>query len=206
LEIELRVPLSDRSILRELRIGDVVWVSGVIYTARDLAHRRMVELLKQGRELPFDLRNGAVFHAGPIAKRVGSEWRIISIGPTTSARMDAYVYEIAAQTGLAMFIGKGGMGPSARRACRELGVVYLETVGGAASLLTKSVKRVIEVHWLDLGIPEAVWVLEVDRLGPCIVAIDCGGRDVHEEVLSRARALYSEVVNHALPPGLGSNG
>ncbi len=206
MEVELRFPLSDRSVLRELSVGDVVWVSGVVYTARDLAHRRISELLRRGSRPPFDLRNGAVFHAGPIARKLDSTWIIVSIGPTTSARMDAYAYDIASGTGVAAFIGKGGMGPNARRACRELGVVYLEAIGGTASLLTKSVKKVVDVHWLDLGMPEAVWVLEVERLGPCIVAIDCMGRDIHEEVLSRARAVSKEVESHALPPGLGGYG
>ncbi len=204
----VEVPLRSREIVKELRVGDIVWVSGVVVTMRDLAHRRALELLEKGEEIPFAkyLRNGAIFHAGPIAREVGGEWRIVSIGPTTSARMDRYAYDVVKELGVAVILGKGGMGEGARRACRELGAVYLELVGGTASLITKSVKRVLEVHWLDLGIPEAAWVLEVELMGPCIVAIDSGGRDVHEEVMSRARAMLSEVVEHALPKGLGGNG
>jgi len=207
-DVRLRVPLSDRSVVRSLSAGDTVWLSGIVVTMRDLAHRRAVELLDRGEKPPFAryLANGAVFHAGPIARSVGGEWRIVSIGPTTSARMDRYVDRVVRDLGAALIVGKGGMGSSARRVCRELGAAYLELVGGTASLITRSVRRVVEVHWLDLGVPEAVWVLEVEDMGPCIVAIDSSGRDLHEEVLSRARARLSEATSNALPKGLGGYG
>ena len=207
MEVEIEVPLSDRSILKELRIGDIVWISGIVVTLRDLGHKRVLEYLKSKLEIPFAkwLRNGAVFHAGPVAKKIGDSWRIVSIGPTTSARVDPYAELMVKELGVAIMVGKGGMGPTARKVCRSCEAMYLELVGGTASLITKCIKRVLEVHWLDLGVPEAAWVLEVQRLGPCIVAIDTSGKDVHEEVLSSARARLEEVLRNALPKGLGSN-
>jgi len=200
--LRLRLPLEDRSVLRSLSVGDEVYIDGVVVTMRDLGHRRALEMVRRGESLPVDLRNGGVFHAGPIAIREDGSWRIVSIGPTTSARMDAYVYDLVRELGIAVIMGKGGMGPNAARACRDFGCVYLELIGGTASLITRSVKRVLAVHWLDLGIPEAMWVLEVEGLGPCIVSIDCRGNDIHREVLDRARRRAESVVEELLREGL----
>ncbi len=182
----IELPLEDRDRLRELRAGDTIYLSGRIVTLRDLGHRRALEMLKRGEKLPIDLRGLAVFHAGPIVRRVGDRWEIVSIGPTTSARMDIYVYDLIKLGGVAIVLGKGGMGPNARRACCEFTAIYAELVGGTASLITKAVKEIEAVYWLDLGVPEAMWVLRVENLGPAIVVIDSEGRDLHEEVMRRA--------------------
>ncbi len=192
--MELRLPLENRSVLQTLRVGDIVYLSGVVATMRDLGHRRA---LSTG-STPVDLRNWGIMHAGPVVRREGDSWRIVSIGPTTSRRMDAYVYELVKRFGVAVIVGKGGMGPNARRACRELGAVYLELVGGTASLITKSIKRVVEVHWLDLGVPEAMWILEIEKMGPCIVAIDTHGNDIHESVEKGARERMGTIIDEVL--------
>ena len=96
--------------------------------------------------------------------------------------------------GVALIVGKGGMGINARRACREFGAVYVEPVGGTASLITKAIRGVEAVYWLDLGVPEAMWVLRVENLGPAIVTIDTEGRDLHEEVMSRAHEVVKSLV------------
>lgn len=190
----VELPIENREMLREMRVGDTVYITGTVVTLRDLGHRRAVEMLKRGEKLPIDLGGLAVFHAGPIARRVGEEWKIVSIGPTTSARMDIYVYDLVKMGGVALIVGKGGMGINARRACREFGAIYLELVGGTASLITKAIKGVEAVYWLDLGVPEAMWVLRVENLGPAIVTIDTEGRDLHEEVMSRAREVVKSLV------------
>ena len=190
----VELPIENREMLREMRVGDTVYITGTVVTLRDLGHRRAVEMLKRGEKLPIDLRGLAVFHAGPIVRRVGEEWKIVSIGPTTSARMDIYVYDLVKMGGIALIVGKGGMGINARRACREFGAIYIELVGGTASLITKAIRGVEAVYWLDLGVPEAMWVLRVENLGPAIVTIDTEGRDLHEEVMSRAHEVVKSLV------------
>ncbi len=182
----IELPIENRDRLRELRAGDTIYLSGRIVTLRDLGHRRALEMLKRGEKLPIDLRGLVVFHAGPIVKRLDNQWKVVSIGPTTSARMDIYVYDLIKLSGVAIVLGKGGMGQNARRACREFTAIYAELVGGTASLITKAVKEVEAVYWLDLGVPEAMWVLRVENMGPAIVVIDSEGRDLHEEVMRRA--------------------
>ncbi|HIP57551.1 MAG TPA: hypothetical protein EYH02_05775 [Ignisphaera aggregans] len=190
----IELPIENRGVLKEMRVGDTVYITGTVVTLRDLGHRRAVEMLKRGEKLPVDLRGLAVFHAGPIVRRVGEEWKIVSIGPTTSARMDIYVYDLVKLSGVALIVGKGGMGVNARRACREFGAVYVELVGGTAPLITKAIRGVEAVYWLDLGVPEAMWVLRVENLGPAIVTIDTEGRDLHEEVMSRAYEVVKSLV------------
>ena len=190
----VELPIENREMLREMRVGDTVYITGTVVTLRDLGHRRAVEMLKRGEKLPIDLRGLAIFHAGPIVRRVGEEWKIVSIGPTTSARMDIYVYDLVKLSGVALIVGKGGMGINARRACREFGAIYIELVGGTASLITKAIRGVEAVYWLDLGVPEAMWVLRVENLGPAIVTIDTEGRDLHEEVMSRAHEVVKSLV------------
>ena len=190
----IELPIENRGVLKEMRVGDTVYITGTVVTLRDLGHRRAVEMLKRGEKIPVDLRGLAVFHAGPIVRRVGEEWKIVSIGPTTSARMDIYVYDLVKLSGVALIVGKGGMGVNARRACREFGAVYVELVGGTAPLITKAIRGVEAVYWLDLGFPEAMWVLRVENLGPAIVTIDTEGRDLHEEVMSRAYEVVKSLV------------
>ncbi|RLG47377.1 MAG: fumarate hydratase [Thermoproteota archaeon] len=182
----LRTPLSEEDV-RSLRAGDVVYLSGVVVTARDQAHRRALEIARSGRSLPVDLRGGAVYHCGPIARREGGEWRVYGFGPTTSARMEPVEAEFIERFGVRMVIGKGGMFERTEEAARRFGAVYAAFPGGASVLAVKSVRRVLEVHWLDLGMPEAMWVVEVEDLGPLVVAIDAHGRNLYREVMDRAR-------------------
>jgi len=191
--VRLSTPLSEGDV-RPLSVGDVVYISGTVVTLRDLGHRRALELLRRGGSLPIDLRGLAVFHAGPVVRRVGGRFEIVAIGPTTSARMEPLEPEFIELTGVRMIIGKGGMGRGTAEACRRFGAVYVELVGGTASLITRSVRRVREVHWLDLGVPEAMWVLEVEDMGPAIVSIDAEGRNIHEPVMEKARSVLEELL------------
>ncbi|MEM0027141.1 MAG: FumA C-terminus/TtdB family hydratase beta subunit [Ignisphaera sp.] len=182
---KLRAPLKEEDI-KELRAGDTVYVSGIVYTARDAAHRRFVEYLREGKELPFNLSNSAIYHCGPVAVKEGDKWRIVSAGPTTSMRMEPYEHIAIERLGVKMIIGKGGMGKKTAEACKKHGAVYTVFTGGAGVLAAQAIKRVVEVYWLDLGMPEAIWKLDVEDFGPLTVAIDSTGRNIIDEVIKIA--------------------
>jgi fumarate hydratase subunit beta len=196
-EYKLKTPLSEEDV-RKLRAGDIVYLTGVIYTARDAAHRRIMEYLKAGKPLPFDLRNGAIYHCGPVVAKKDGQWIVVAGGPTTSTRMELYEYDVIEKLGVRMVIGKGGMGKKTAEACVKYGAVYVTYTGGAAVLAAQSIKRVIDVHWLDLGIPEAVWVLEVENFGPLVVAIDSTGRNLIEEVVEKSIKKKEELLRKPL--------
>jgi fumarate hydratase subunit beta len=196
-EYRLRTPISEEDV-RKLRVGDILYVTGVIYTARDAAHRRIIDYLKEGKPLPFDLRGGVVYHCGPVVAKRDGQWVVIAGGPTTSARMELYEYEVIEKLSVRVVIGKGGMGRRTAEACAKYGAVYATYTGGAAVLAAQSIKRVVDVHWLDLGVPEAVWVLEVEDFGPLVVAIDSTGRNLIEEVLERSVKKKEELLKRPL--------
>lgn len=192
MKYHVRTPISEGE-ARSLRIGDVAYISGTIVTARDAAHRRMLEYHSRGLRLPVDLRGGVIYHCGPVVSRKDGGWAAIAAGPTTSARMELYEAEVIEKFGVRAIVGKGGMGAKTARACRDHGAVYLVFTGGAAVLAAAAVKKVVDVEWLDLGVPEALWVFEVEDFGPLLVAIDSTGRNLVEEVLSRARRKRDEL-------------
>jgi fumarate hydratase subunit beta len=196
-EYRLRIPLSESDV-RRLRVGDIVYLTGVIYTARDAAHRRIVEYLKESKQLPFDLRGGVIYHCGPVVAKRDDQWIVLAGGPTTSTRMELYEYEVIEKLGVRMVIGKGGMGKRTAEACAEYGAVYATYTGGAGVLAAQSIKRVLDVYWLDLGIPEAVWVFEVEDFGPLVVAIDSTGRNLIEEVVEASTRKKEELLKRPL--------
>ncbi len=181
----LKIPVSEEDI-RKLKVNDVLYVTGVIVTARDAAHRRALELLKEGKMLPIDLRGLAVFHCGPIVKKEDDEWVVIAAGPTTSTRMDMFEDEIIKNFEVRVIIGKGGMGKRTTDAMKKYGAIYAAFTGGAGVLAAKAIKKVMGVEWLDLGMPEALWVFEVEDFGPMTVAIDAHGNNLFEEVQKKA--------------------
>jgi fumarate hydratase subunit beta len=197
LEYRLKTPLAEEDV-RKLRVGDIVYLTGIIHTARDAAHRRIMEYLKEGRQLPFDLRGGVIYHCGPVVQKKNGEWIVLAGGPTTSTRMELYEGEVIEKLGVRMVIGKGGMGRKTAEACVKHGAVYTTFTGGAGVLAAQSIKRVIDVHWLDLGVPEAVWVLEVVDFGPLVVAIDSTGRNLIEEVVEESSRRKSELLKRPL--------
>ncbi len=179
--ISLKTPLSESDIAK-LKVGDVVYLSGTIATGRDRAHEKA---LKDG-EFPVDIRDGVIFHAGPVVKKEDGRWRIVAIGPTTSSRMNPVEAEFIKRFGVRAVIGKAGMGREVVDAM-ENKAVYLAMTGGCAAIAANSIKEVKKVYWLDLGVPEAVWVLEVNRLGPLIVGIDSHGSSLYEKVNKKVR-------------------
>ena len=168
----LSAPLSEDD-LRALHVGDIFYLSGMLTTGRDAVHRRVVE---EGRALPADLRGGVLLHAGPIVrKREDGGWDMVSIGPTTSMRMEKFEAAFVETTGVRLIIGKGGMGDATSKACRDFGCVHCVMPAGCAVAAAVCVEEIERVDWLDLGMPEALWTCRVKDFGPLIVSIDAGG-------------------------------
>ena len=170
----IKVPVGED--LTKLKAGDVVSLTGNILTARDQAHKRMLE---QGT--PKDLENAAIFHAGPIIKDLGEDnYEIVAVGPTTSMRMNPYQADVIA-LGPKIVIGKGGMDGTVREALIKNEALYVVAVGGCAALYVDAVKEIESVDWLDLGMPEAIWNLKVENFGPLIVAMDSHGNSLYDK-------------------------
>lgn len=185
----LALPL-DEDAVRRVAVGDLVWLSGVLYTGRDAVHH----YLASGGDCPVDLRQGVIYHCGPVVVRAGAGWRVTAAGPTTSSREEPYMATLIARYGLRGVIGKGGMGASTLDACRQYGCLYLHAVGGAAQVLADAIREVRGVHLLDrFGAPEAIWELRVEDF-PAVVTMDAHGHSLHEQVLSRSRAALADLL------------
>ncbi len=171
MEREICTPLND-GVIKEIEAGDVCYISGTIYTARDAAHKRMIETLDAGSDLPFDIKDQVIYYLGPTPAREGQV--IGSAGPTTSTRMDKYTPKLL-DLGLKGMIGKGKRSPEVIEAMKKNTAVYFAAVGGAGALLSKCIKKSEVIAYDDLG-TEAIRRLEVERL-PVIAVIDCKGTD-----------------------------
>ena len=174
-------PISESEV-RKLKVNDVLYISGTIVTARDQAHRRALEYSKQAKALPVELEGLAVFHCGPIVKKKEDRWTIVAAGPTTSTRMDIFEDEFIEKFKVRVIIGKGGMGKRTTEAMKKYGAVYGAFTGGAAILAAKAIKNVNRVEWFDLGMPEAMWIMEVEEFGPLAVAIDSHGNNLFAKI------------------------
>ena len=175
----LTTPIKDEDI-DALSIGDVIYLNGYLVTSRDDVHHRLIKLHKP---LPYDLAGKAIFHAGPIMKERQDEkgkYDVISIGPTTSMRMERFEMEFIAETGVKLIIGKGGMGDKTAQGCREYKAIHAVFPGGCAVLAANQVEEVEGVEWPDLGMPEAMWIMRVKNFGPLIVSIDTKGNNLFE--------------------------
>jgi fumarate hydratase subunit beta len=181
---KLETPISEEAV-RNLRVGDIVYITGTILTVRDQAHQRAVNFINQGKPLPLNLEGMVIFHCGPLMRKKNNEWEIVAAGPTTSSRMEPFEAEFIEAFKTRIIIGKGGMGARTMEAMKKFGAVYCEFTGGAAVLAAKLVKKVKGVKWLDLGVPEALWMLEVEEFGPVIVAIDSYGNSLYEQVAKK---------------------
>jgi len=191
---KLKTPISEEEI-RKLVIGDTIYISGEIYTARDQAHKRALEYYRKGIKLPVNLENGAIYHCGPLVKKVGGKWEVVSAGPTTSTRMEPIEADFIEIFKVRVVIGKGGMGSKTTEAMKRFGAIYAAFTGGAGALAAKSIKRIKGVEWLDLGMPEAMWILEVEDFGPLTVAIDSHGRNLHENIIKKAQENKSKILD-----------
>jgi fumarate hydratase subunit beta len=191
-EYELQVPFREEEI-RRLKIKDAVYVTGEVLTIRDMAYERILNALDSNERLPFNLQGKAIWHAGPITKQEGGKWKPVSVGSTTSSRFTAPASRLIEKMGVKMVIGKGFMGPEALRALEKYGAVYAHTTGGTAAYYASQIPEIQGVHWLDLGMPAAVWVLQVHRLGPLIIAMDSYGRNLFDELQSKVDASIQKI-------------
>ena len=194
----LVTPLT-KADLADIQAGDIVYLDRDLMTCRDVAHRRVIEY---GRELPYDIRGKAILHAGPIVRPTSDGgYEMVSVGPTTSMRMEKFEYDFTQRTGVRVIVGKGGMGPNTERACKEFGAIHCVFPAGCAVVAATEVLEIQEHHWDELGMPETLWLCKVREFGPLIVSIDANGRNLFEEqkVLYNARkeaakaAIYPEV-------------
>jgi fumarate hydratase subunit beta len=201
---KLTVPISEDAIAA-LNVGDQVHLSGIIVTARDAAHKLMidkyirvprvvekVELYDRLKEL---LAGGVIYHCGPVVSQDDQgRWHFVAAGPTTSIREEPYEAEVIEHFGLRGVIGKGGMGPKTLQACQQHTAVYLHAIGGAASLIANSVKEVVDVYQKEeLGVPEAFWVIHVEDF-PAVVTMDSHGNSLHADVKARSTAAFERLV------------
>lgn len=187
-----KTPISGEEV-RKLKVNDVLYITGVVVTARDQAHKRAIDYYRHGKPLPMNLEGLAVFHCGPLVKKEGGKWVVLAAGPTTSTRMDIYEAEFIEAFKVRVVVGKGGMGERTSSAMKKYGAVYGAFTGGAAVLAAKAVKAVRGVKWLDLGVPEAMWILEVEDFGPLTVAIDSYGRNLFMEIVQKAEESRSRI-------------
>jgi fumarate hydratase class I len=174
-EVVLTPPI-DEATIRSLKVGDVVLISGLIYTGRDSVHSFLMK-----NEPPVDLRGGVLYHCGPVILKDGDGWKMMAAGPTTSAREEPYQGEVIRRYGVRAVIGKGGMGARTLEALKSAGAVYLSAIGGAAQFYARCVEKVEGVSLFEFGVPEALWHLRV-RDFPCIVTMDSHGNSLHKDV------------------------
>jgi fumarate hydratase, class I len=174
-EIALRAPITDEQI-RSLKVGDVVLVSGRVFTGRDAVHAHLMK-----HEPPVDLNGAVLYHCGPVVVKEGDNWRVTAAGPTTSIREEPYQAEILKRYGVRAVIGKGGMGARTLAGLKESGGVYLNAIGGAAQFYARCIERVTGVSLMEFGTPEAMWHLEV-RDFPAMVTMDAHGNSLHKDV------------------------
>ena len=172
----LKAPLQRRD-LEGIRVGDIIYYTGTLITGRDDVHRKIV--VEQER-IPVNMSGLALFHAGPIVDESNNTMRIISVGPTSSIRMENEARDFIRKSGLRMMVGKGGMGPKATAACKEYGAIHCMYPGGCAVSASKHVKEITGVFWRELGMPECMWVFEVEEFGPLVVSIDIYGENLFE--------------------------
>jgi fumarate hydratase subunit beta len=199
------IPISD-DVIRDLKVGDVLTLSGVMITGRDAAHKWLVDTFvkqtcaPQGDDLSVFaalkplLAGGVIYHCGPVVAGLDTrEYRFVAAGPTTSIREEPYQGDVMRLLNVKGVIGKGGMGPKTLAACREVPGVYLHAVGGAATLIAQTVKQVRGVFKLDFGVPEAMWVIEVENF-PVVVTMDAHGGSLHAEIESRSQAVLERLL------------
>jgi fumarate hydratase class I len=174
-EVELQAPLSEEAV-RSLKVGDVVLISGRMFTGRDQVHHHLMS-----HEPPADLQGAVLYHCGPVVVKEGETWRVTAAGPTTSIREEPFQGEIIKRYGVRAVIGKGGMGAKTLAALQEHGAVYLNAIGGAAQFYARAITRVDGVSLLEFGTPEAMWQLHVEGF-PAIVTMDAHGNSLHKDV------------------------
>ena len=185
-EIALQAPITDEQV-RSLKVGDVVLISGRMFTGRDAVHAHLMK-----HEPDVDLRGSVLYHCGPVMLKEADGWRVNAAGPTTSIREEPYQAEILKRYGVRAIIGKGGMGPKTLAGLKESGAVYLNAIGGAAQFYARCIERVTGVSYLEFGTPEAMWQFEVKDF-PAIVTMDAHGNSLHKTVEDASGAVLESL-------------
>lgn len=202
---KLTLPISDEEI-RALNVGETVLLSGVMMTGRDAVHKWINDTFIAKKKAPTAedlavyeaikpiLDGGVIYHCGPVVSGVDTgEYKFVAAGPTTSIREEPYQADVMRHFNLKGVIGKGGMGAKTLQGCQEVPAVYFHAIGGAASLIAQCVKKVITVHKLNFGVPEAMWVIEVEDF-PVVVTMDSHGNSQHVTVAEKSRAVLEELL------------
>jgi len=186
--IQLIEPYTEEKV-RALQMGDIVHVSGMVYTGRDAVHK----FLHEGGTPPVDLRNQIIYHCGPVVIKEKRKWVVKAAGPTTSIREEPYQAHLIERFGLRAVIGKGGMGPKTLEACAKFGCVYLHAIGGAAQVLAECVTEVPGVYLEQFGSPEAIWAFRVKEF-PAVVTMDAHGNSLHAAVLEQSKEQLKQLI------------
>ncbi len=190
--IDLQLPVTEESV-RDLRVGDEVGISGIMITARDAAHKYLIE--EQPDFIRPYLKNSMIYHCGPVVKKNGDIWLFVAAGPTTSIREEPYEGTVIRDYQVRGVIGKGGMGEKTLQALHEYGAVYLHAIGGLASLLAQSVKQVEDVFLLDeFGVPEAMWVIRVEQF-PAVVTMDANLKSIHSDIREQSHKQAMSLIH-----------
>ncbi len=200
--INLTLPISEEDI-KQLKVGDNVSLTGIMVTARDVAHKYIMEqFIKKeptgkDKEL-FDLlykhlHDGIIYHCGPVVKEENGKYSFLAAGPTTSIREEPYQADVIKHFGLRGVIGKGGMGDKTLQGLMDHQAVYLHAIGGAAALIGKSVKEVLGVERLDFGMPEAFWIIRVEDF-QCVVTMDSHGNSLHKDMIESSKGKLDELL------------
>ena len=189
----LTTPISYDQI-KDLNIGDTVYLTGYLSTCRDSGHRRVVQ---EGiMPTKVELKEGAIFHAGPIVgKDENGKQYMVSIGPTTSRRMESAEAEFIEKTVVRLVIGKGGMMEKTAKACKEFGAIHCAFPGGCAVVAAQEVEEIEDVEWMDFGMPEALWIMKVKEFGPLIVSIDTKGNNLFENNTKIFKERFDKLVD-----------
>ena len=201
--IKLTLPISEETI-KSLKVGDKVSINGIMVTARDVAHKYIVEHFVKKEPVNNDkqlfdklyqyLNEGIIYHCGPVIKKENDKYSFIAAGPTTSIREEPYQTDVMKCFGLRGVIGKGGMGDNTLKGCVDNKACYFHAVGGAGSLIAKNVKEVIEVEKLDFGTPEAFWVIRVEDFH-CVITMDSHGNSLHKEMLKQSEERLNQLLS-----------
>jgi fumarate hydratase class I len=199
------MPISDEEI-RNLKVGDTVLLTGVMLTGRDAVHKWMIDTFVEKKAAPNKddekiyqeikplLDGGVIYHCGPVVSGLDTgDYEFVAAGPTTSIREEPYQGRVMEHFNIKGVIGKGGMGAKTLAACQSVPGVYFHAIGGAATLIARSVKKVLGVHKMEFGVPEAIWVLDVEDF-PVVVTMDSHGNSIHVEIEEKSKVVFESLV------------
>ena len=192
-EHHLKTPVTE-SDLKALQMGDIVYLSGKLFTLRDLAHKRIGEYFRAGKGYPFDLKGQAILHCGPIINKIGpGEWQAVATGPTSSSRFSPFVRPVLEGPGAKIVVGKGSLFSEAYRAVVDNKAVFLLAVGGCAALYATQIRKVTNAYWEEFGMTDTVWEFDIEEFGPLTVGIDLEGKNYNGEMRERLKENLTQI-------------